>query len=511
MNLEPNFTPARWLTLASVLLTGPSTATTPESQDQIITDRWHVVLIDGSRVGFEHEKVVRRNDRFVTETELKITMRRGSATVPLYQRSTFSETIDGQPLEGTSTLNMGLGAATTTYRFGADWIEKHSAGARKAEQLPPIDGKWLTPQALERHVQDQITQGADRIEARTVDFSLHPIPFDMTMQIVGQKKVEVFGKIVPAIMWDLTQSLMPGLTIREYVDKQGRNIKTTMTLPGNLTCTVLLADEQLAKSKVDPPEIMASTLIHPDRAIKRPRLLKSAIYEIYIVGRQSNNSIKLPRSGFQKVVWGDTNTARVIVDLDESVNPIDDLPAAEHEAHSAMVNHEDKSIQQLVAEAIGDSPDEVHDRVKAQRLREFVHDFVVKKDLSVGFATASDVARTAQGDCTEHAVLLAALLRASGIPSRTASGLIYAEQFLNHTDVFGYHMWTQAWLPGEDDTAGRWVDLDATLKHRDFDAAHITLSVSSLHDSVMANDIMQLAPLVGTLKVKIIESHGGTH
>ena len=32
----------------------------------------------------------------------------------------------------------------------------------------------------------------------------------------------------------------------------------------------------------------------------------------------------------------------VIVDLDEPVNPIDDLPAPEHQANSAMVNFEDE-------------------------------------------------------------------------------------------------------------------------------------------------------------------------
>ena len=40
-------------------------------------------------------------------------------------------------------------------------------------------------------------------------------------------------------------------------------------------------------------------------------------------------------------------------------------------------------------------------------------------------ATAAEVARSREGDCTEHAVLLAALARARGIPARVAMGLVY--------------------------------------------------------------------------------------
>ena len=37
-------------------------------------------------------------------------------------------------------------------------------------------------------------------------------------------------------------------------------------------------------------------------------------------------------------------------------------------------------------------------------------------------------ARTRSGDCSEHAVLLTALLRARGIPARVSHGLVYLEQ-----------------------------------------------------------------------------------
>src|SRR5690606_5201760 len=97
--------------------------------------------------------------------------------------------------------------------------------------------------------------------------------------------------------------------------------------------------------------------------------------------------------------------------------------------------------------------------VIAEKLRRFVHSYISNKSLDVGLASASEVCRTREGDCTEHATLLAAALRFAGIPSRVVSGLIYAEEFAGRSRIFGYHMWTQALLP-DDAGAMRWVDLD---------------------------------------------------
>src|SRR5690348_4700524 len=43
-----------------------------------------------------------------------------------------------------------------------------------------------------------------------------------------------------------------------------------------------------------------------------------------------------------------------------------------------------------------------------QRLEDFVRGYIRNKDLNVGYTTALEVARKPEGDCTEHAVLLAA-------------------------------------------------------------------------------------------------------
>jgi len=66
------------------------------------------------------------------------------------------------------------------------------------------------------------------------------------------------------------------------------------------------------------------------------------------------------------------------------------------------------------------------------------------------------------GDCNEHAVLTAALLRAAGIPAQIETGLIYLH------GRFYYHAWNIAYI-------GKWVTVDAVFNQMPADVTHIRL------------------------------------
>ncbi len=89
--------------------------------------------------------------------------------------------------------------------------------------------------------------------------------------------------------------------------------------------------------------------------------------------------------------------------------------------------------------------------VLAERLRLAVRGYIVKKDLSMGDGSALETFRSRTGDCTEHANLLAAVLRIAGIPSRVELGMVFAQDFGGWVG----HAWNSAYV---DD---RWVHLDS--------------------------------------------------
>jgi transglutaminase-like putative cysteine protease len=66
-----------------------------------------------------------------------------------------------------------------------------------------------------------------------------------------------------------------------------------------------------------------------------------------------------------------------------------------------------------------------------------VFQHVQKKGLDRGYAPAIATLESKSGDCTEHSVLLSALLRSVGIPTRIVDGVV-----VDHTNA-GYHEWVE--------------------------------------------------------------------
>ncbi len=129
---------------------------------------------------------------------------------------------------------------------------------------------------------------------------------------------------------------------------------------------------------------------------------------------------------------------------------------------------------------------------KAKALTAWVYRRIVKKDYDVGFASAKEALLSREGDCEEHAVLLAALLRAAGIPSRVAVGVTYWK------GEFVYHMWTEAFL-------NDWTALDATLKTAD-GGRHAHQADRQRHWTAPAAEPLPGARAgLGNLKIKVEE------
>lgn len=476
-------------------------------------DRWYVLLLTGERAGWSHVTVSRDAGMCVTASTTRLSIRRGAMAMDVGLSTRFVETDDGQPIEAQVIQDLGAMRVTQTMRFGADGIELVSSqagpsgplGPEQRQVFPRPSQKWLTPLGAERYVEQELEAGAKRIAFYALDPSLGAEPFEITINVQGEQTVEVFGKDVPAVVAMVETSKIPGIVMQEYVDQRGRPIKTTVQVMSGLELTMLQADQVVAMAEVDPPELLAATLVKPDRPITSPRSLRSALYEIHVQPDAASGDaipMQAPRSGYQRSVWGDDQTMRVAVDLDEPVNPVDDLPTEAHLRASIALNCDDPEIQRLVQRALADADRGLPVAERAERLRQFVNRHMQRRDLSVGFATASEVARTARGDCTEHAVLLAAMLRGAGIASRTVTGVVYVDAFLGHEAVFGYHMWTQAWL---EDGGGRWVDLDATLDQHPFDAGHIALATSALQDGQVINDMVHMARWIGRMSIRVIE------
>ncbi len=106
----------------------------------------------------------------------------------------------------------------------------------------------------------------------------------------------------------------------------------------------------------------------------------------------------------------------------------------------------------------------------AQRVTDFVWEWITQKDYTVGFASALEVCRNPRGDCTEHGVLAVALLRKLGVPARGAVGWMAAGENL------GLHFWIEVKL------GQRWVPVDPTFDQVPASAFRLKLGTTDLAD-----------------------------
>ena len=121
--------------------------------------------------------------------------------------------------------------------------------------------------------------------------------------------------------------------------------------------------------------------------------------------------------------------------------------------------------ESLANESLGTNP--------VQRLLRGVEKWISTKiEFLPAMETASETARARRGSSNEHAILLAAVLRTQGIPSRVVSGLRY--RLGSEPPAMEYHAWT------EFENNKRWLAVDAMQPSGEVNSTYIRITESAM-------------------------------
>jgi hypothetical protein len=152
---------------------------------------------------------------------------------------------------------------------------------------------------------------------------------------------------------------------------------------------------------------------------------------------------------------------------------------------SPFIQSDDPKIKQKLAEIF--SPGDP-DGVKADKLVAWVYNYLEKRPV-LSVPNALETLENRMGDCNEHAVLLAALARAAGIPAEIEAGVVYLR------GRFFYHAWNVFYLRDW----GGWVTADAVLGQMPADVTHIRFVRGE------SDRQLNLVGLIGRLKLEVHE------
>ncbi len=472
------------------LVATPGVPSPPERET--LRDHWYVVSLDGKPCGRLHRAAWREGStiRSLEATEMKVS--RDGTQISIAIELEVVESLAGDPLRAERRFTSGAQTQTTRWRFDGDRVEtiesQGGAERRSTAELPARgpDSSWMAPAQSEAFAASRRDAGADRIEMRTLSFDRGLEVRRSIAVLQGSAAFPWQGREIPASSWEIALEGDPTRS-RQRWSADGRLLESrTPTGLGELVATIATAAEAAAWRRGDLPDVVRATVVPLEGRMPSQG---DAVLRLEI---RDGELPELPETSIQRFERIDAESARVMLLASASPDHAEVPPSEAMLEESTLLELSDPLLRELAAKPREHTPDAI-----AEALRRLVRGHLRTKDLGVAFASAAEAARSRQGDCSEHATLLCALLRIRGIPARIAVGLGHAERFGGRTNVFAWHAWTQAWLDG------RWVDLDATVA-RPGDGRRIAIAFSDLSKGLFDPVWSETLPLMGAMSIEVV-------
>jgi len=257
-----------------------------------------------------------------------------------------------------------------------------------------------------------------------------------------------------------------------YVDSQFHAKKIVIPMLG-MTLEMVGCDKAFALSDNDVVDFLERLLTQCPTAIADVESKKSITYHLKSADAAK---VKIPSTDNQTVQVQTDGTIAVTVKPIEAGGGVkfpykgDSVEILELLKPTRYLQSDDETVMDLARRAVSGADDTA---TAVGQIESFVNGYITAKNLSVGYATAADVAGSRQGDCSEHALLAAAMCRSAGIPAKVVSGIVYVPSFAGRKDVFIGHAWAEA-LVGD-----KWICIDPTRAPGGFGASHIALAAGS--------------------------------
>ncbi|MEA3401508.1 MAG: transglutaminase-like domain-containing protein [Armatimonadota bacterium] len=277
-----------------------------------------------------------------------------------------------------------------------------------------------------------------------------------------------------------------GIEVVSWIAGDGTMLR--QRAPGLMDLTLERVTEEEALASLAPFEL--SNVIEVEHHLPLVRSVKEVRLRVI---RNLGEAAELIPQTRRQTVTPDGQQASVTISRERP--PEDSLPLpiteesmAEYLQPNKYLQCDDAGLVETAQEIVGDETDAWG---AAQKLCSWVHREVEKVQSEPRPVTALEVLDEMRGDCTEHAILLAALGRAVGLPTRMVTGLAYVG------GKFGYHAWTEVYV-------GRWVEMDPAWGEMTADAGHVLIYSSSLEQAEWARASLATGRTIGAIEMELL-------
>jgi hypothetical protein len=416
------------------------------------SDVWWVYQMAGKPVGYIHESSSAEAGGTVTTVESLVVIGRLDSKVELQSKAAYVESEDGKLKEVRSESKVSEQTNTIRAEVQVDGVKVTTTSAGKQyDRVLAYQGKLIGPEAVRRLSVSNLKASGDSISYQMFVPELESIR-KITRTVIAPKTADQIpdGKDLLTVEESI-EDFPSKRTL--WLDKDGRVVRHQE--PGPLGQVELIRSNQqialdAAKSNSLPPDMFAQSLIHSGIRLPSPRSLSRIVLKLTL--KDSSRGWPDLKGDSQKVLDRGKESLRLEV-RQVTVEKPAKIPSAvtsemrEYLDPNAVIQSDDLTVRKIASEIVGSETDTYR---AARKLQSWVSDNM-NFDAGITLATAAEVAKNRRGTCMSYSVLLAALARSAGIPSRVVIGYVYT------SGIWGGHAWVEV-MVGE-----RWVPLDGAI------------------------------------------------
>jgi hypothetical protein len=466
------------------------------SNAELDEKEYFAVFMEGKKVGHAIQSRVVSDGKVTTSEQVNLTISRGGVSMTIEMIETSIETTGGEPLGFEATQKLGSMAMKVTGRIdkqGMVTLTSSTMGAEQKSTLEWPQGALMAEGLRLMTLKKGLKEGTEYSVKIFSSGIMQAV--DTKISIGPEQDIDLLGRVVN-LRKVTTTLIMPGageIVSTGYVDRDLKMQKSIIPIAGMQVEMVACAKE-FALGENDVLEMIDNMFLESPEPLSNLASTKSITYDLSPVKEGADFTI--PSNDNQKAQR--LNNGKVILKVEPVAAPAGikfpyegkDKAVLKALEPTRYLQSDNEKVIELARSAVGGTKDAAE---AARKIEAFVADYIENRSLSVGYASAVEVAASRQGDCSEFAVLTAAMCRAVGIPAQVVAGVAYVDDFMGNRG-FGGHAWTQAYI------GGRWVGLDASFKgggRGGYDAGHIALAAGNGEPA----DLFNLAPTLGQFRI----------
>ena len=438
-------------------------------------EQWLAVLQHGQKVGYSHSRLTALADGYAFAEELLL--RASVLDVPQTVRTRMDGRCDANFALREVDFALDGGAAPFRARAVVEGSALHLTfwlGGEKSEQRVALNGPLYLPWAVRAAVGAGRMEAGRRWEASVFD----PLLMRAEPTRVAVVRQEQVPDAAPGVLGWRVEEEFHGVKSTAWIDPTVGVLREEGPL--GLVLVRQGRDEVGSEARAEGAalDVVALVAVPVARSIDDPRSLRSLRLRVSGVAPEA-----IPVDVEQVRVGATVTITRRDPVADGAYRlPYRDTDLAPDLVSTPFLQSDHPRIQALARQILAGDDDAER---AARRLTDWVYR-EIRKTPKATVPNALQVLAMREGDCNEHAVLLAALARAAGLPTRVVAGVVYLD------GAFLYHAWCEVWL-------GRWVPVDPTFGQVPADATHLKLLVGGPEQH------MGLLDVVGRLQLEVLD------